>query len=336
MKIGGRSVVSVTCVMYHHVRNPEDTRFADVKTRRVDEFLNQLDYIERNYNFISALNFIESVKDPQIAKDLPENPIILTFDDAYIEHHRTVFPILYERKIEGIFFAPARPSWYSKMLVPNAIHTILSCCSNHSELVEQIDAVVRNSEYDDRILPLDHYHSKWHCPDKYNTAEARYVKRMLQTGLPEQQRNWLVHSLLSQWVTEDEVSLVAEYYASADDLREMVSAGMYVAPHSVHHEWMNLLPRDRMELETRQSLEFMQQLGAPASNWMACYPFGGFSDELVDVCVQYGAVCGFTTESGISHLDRHDRMLLPRVNTDDVPFGKVQEHGVASVMSVAR
>lgn len=315
-------MVSVTCVMYHHVRNPEDTRFPRVKTRRVDEFVDQLDYMERNYNFISVLEFVESVKRPEVAKKLPENPIMLTFDDAYIEHHRTVFPILYDKAIEGVFFAPAGPSWYGKMLAPNAIHAILSCCDDHSVIVDKIDSIVLELQGDRDIFPLGYYYNKWHKPDKYNTADTRYVKRMLQTGLPEEPRVLLVQSLFSKWVTEDEASLVAEYYASADDLREMVSAGMYVAPHSVHHHWMNLLPRDRMEHETRQSLEFMQQLGAPTNDWIACYPFGGFSDELVDVCVQHGAVCGFTTESGLSLLGVHDKMLFPRVDTDDVPFGE--------------
>ena len=123
---------------------------------------------------------------------------------------------------------------------------------------------------------------------------------------------------------------MSEYYASAENLREMIDGGMHIAPHSVNHHWMNLLPKARMIEETEQSLKYMEELGAPTVDWIACYPYGGVSDELVDVCVDYGAICGFLTESGVTDIVNHDKMRFPRVDTDDLPFGEIRRVGRSS------
>ena len=173
----------VTCVMYHLVRNPEETKFPHVKARRVEEFINQVDYLSSTCSFISVSEFLHAVRFPEASGDLPRNPVLLTFDDGYIDHYQTVFPILRDRGIEGVFFAPARPSWYGRMLAPNAIQVILSSCSDHPRLVAAIDARVIELQGQEDVLTVEAYHEKWLAPDYYNAAEARYVKRMLQSGL---------------------------------------------------------------------------------------------------------------------------------------------------------
>lgn len=305
--------------MYHVVRNPEETKFPHVKALRIDEFRGQVEYLERHYTFITVDHFLESIRDPGVAKDLPDNPVLLTFDDGYLDHYENVFPVLHEKKIEGMFFVPAGPIWHGRMLTPNAIQVVLSTCQDHAALVTAIDQVVADNQPMDGVETLAAYHARWLRADAYNTAQSGYVKRMLQTGLPEDLREPLVARLLREWVTSDERGLAEEYYCSAANLREMIAGGMYIGPHSVHHHWMNLLPRDRMELETRQSLDFMRELGAPDKDWVACYPYGGISDELVDVCVEHGAHCGFTVAGGVADVRAHDKMRLPRVDTDDLP-----------------
>lgn len=309
----------ITCVMYHLVRNPEETEFPHVKSRRIEEFIHQIDYLGNHYSFITADEFLNAVRSPDASQDLPSNPVLLTFDDAYIDHYQTVFPILDERNIQGVFFAPARPVWHGRMLAANAIQVVLSRCPDHSLLVSVIDDHVSALQGQEGVLSLPAYHEKWLAPDVYNTANARYVKRMLQTGLPETARDDVIGRLFRKWVTEDEQSLVSEYYASAENLREMIASGMHIAPHSVNHHWMNLLPRNRMIEETEQSLRYMEELGAPTDDWIACYPYGGVSDELIDVCRDFGASCGFLTESGVTHVGEHDQMRYPRVDTDDLP-----------------
>lgn len=305
--------------MYHVVRNPEETRFPHVKALRIEEFRGQVEYLERHYTFITVDQFLGAIRDPEVAEDLPDDPVLLTFDDGYLDHYENVFPVLHEKKIEGMFFVPAGPIWHGRMLTPNAIQVVLSTCRDHTVLVAAIDQAVAENQSLDGVEALAAYHKRWLKADAYNTAEAGYVKRMLQTGLPEDLREPLVAKLLQEWVTTDERALTEEYYCSADNLREMIAGGMYIGPHSVHHHWMNHLPRDRMESETRQSLDFMRELGAPDKDWVACYPYGGISDELVDVCVEHGAHCGFTVAGGVADLREHDKMWLPRVDTDDLP-----------------
>lgn len=91
-------MVAVTSAMNHLVRNPEKTRYPHVKARRVDEFKGKIEYLEAHHTFITVDEFVNATRDSQAANDLPRNPVILTFDDAYSDHYETVFPILHEKK----------------------------------------------------------------------------------------------------------------------------------------------------------------------------------------------------------------------------------------------
>ena len=92
----------VTIVMYHYVRDLEHSRFPAIKGLSVERFCRQLDHIQARYTPIAADDLIEAVSPAK--KELPTNPILLTFDDGYSDHFTNVFPMLDARGIQGCFF----------------------------------------------------------------------------------------------------------------------------------------------------------------------------------------------------------------------------------------
>ena len=90
-----RKGICVPILMYHQVKN---TRLGkDVITPY--EFESDLQYLsEHGYNTITMTDLIRYVYEDQ---ELPDNPIILTFDDGYLTTYHTVFPLLkkYNMKI---------------------------------------------------------------------------------------------------------------------------------------------------------------------------------------------------------------------------------------------
>ena len=83
--------------MYHSVAPSGDA--LTVSPRQLEA---QLDYLSRG-GFTTV-----SLKDVLDAQDghgsLPEHPIVLTFDDGFVEHYATVLPLLKSRKQKATFF----------------------------------------------------------------------------------------------------------------------------------------------------------------------------------------------------------------------------------------
>jgi peptidoglycan/xylan/chitin deacetylase (PgdA/CDA1 family) len=87
--------IFVPIMMYHQVKNSGLGKDVISPT----EFESDLKFLsENNFNTITMTELIAYVYD---GKELPENPIILTFDDGYLTTYKYVFPLLkkYNMKI---------------------------------------------------------------------------------------------------------------------------------------------------------------------------------------------------------------------------------------------
>ena len=115
----------LTILMYHFVRELPYTRYPKIKGLLTSEFKNQLTYLETHYQFVTIEECIQAIYSNN-TKNLPKNAILLTFDDAYIDHFVTVFPILESKKIQGCFFPPAKAILNNDVLDVNKIHFLLA------------------------------------------------------------------------------------------------------------------------------------------------------------------------------------------------------------------
>lgn len=96
--------VWVPILMYHYISplpaDADNTRIG--LTVEPDLFQAHLDYLKaQHYNTISLRELYQAL---MIGSPLPPNPIILTFDDGYIDHYVTVFPKLMAAGFKGTFF----------------------------------------------------------------------------------------------------------------------------------------------------------------------------------------------------------------------------------------
>ena len=124
--------MSLTIVMYHYVRELENSRYSKIKGLTVEQFKEQIAYIKKFYNPISACDLMDSMC---ADAELPPRAILLTFDDGYIDHFTNVFPILEKEQISGCFFPPAKCILEECVLDVNKIHFALACTpdKNRSE-----------------------------------------------------------------------------------------------------------------------------------------------------------------------------------------------------------
>jgi peptidoglycan/xylan/chitin deacetylase (PgdA/CDA1 family) len=100
----------VPILMYHYVSElPED---ADIYRRDLtvspEDFREQLQYLaDEGYHCISLTDIHHYLTR---GIPLPERPVVLSFDDGYVDAYEIVFPLLLEFGLSGTFFVLATPA----------------------------------------------------------------------------------------------------------------------------------------------------------------------------------------------------------------------------------
>jgi peptidoglycan/xylan/chitin deacetylase (PgdA/CDA1 family) len=135
--------IRVPILMYHYVSNlPPDADATRVQlTVDPDMFRAHVRYMaEQGYTSISLYQMEDAL---MRGAPLPPRPIILTFDDGYIDHYTNVFPVLKEYGFTGTFFIitgrpdandPAYMTWDEIREMADAGMSMESHTKTHREL----------------------------------------------------------------------------------------------------------------------------------------------------------------------------------------------------------
>ena len=309
---------ALTIVMYHYIRDFARTRYPGIRGLDQAAFLRQLDYLSANHTIVRMQDVIAAKR---TGCALPPNAALLTFDDAYAEHYDFVFPTLFDRGLQGSFFAPVAPVRDRALLDVNRIHFILAATLDHPARVSALlDARVQAAQAEWGLDTVAAYRAQWAQPNRFDDAETIYIKRMLQTVLPEALRNQIAQDLFANFVGMDEAAFAAELYITEAQAKLMQSCGMYFGSHGASHYWLNRIPHDVQVREVDQSLSFLRAIGSPVDDfWVMCYPYGGWNDDLLGVLRAHNCTLGLTTEVATADLATHNALTLPRYDTNDFP-----------------
>ncbi|WP_022761384.1 polysaccharide deacetylase family protein [Butyrivibrio sp. AD3002] len=303
-------------VMYHYVRDLEHGRYENIKGLSVDAFRKQIDFLSSRFNLITMEELLVVAEGNG---DIPDNACLLTFDDGYIDNYTYVFPILDEKGIQGSFFIPAQPLAEHKMLDVNKVHYILANATDEKELLKNVCERMdyyRGKEYDyPDNEELFHEYGK---ANRFDSGEIIFIKRMLQTVLPEELRSIICDELFEKYVDVSEEKISYELYVNEDQLRAMKRHGMHIGVHGYGHYWLGNLNTKEMQEDISKALDAMNTF-VDSDRWVMNYPYGSTNDEVVNYIKSRGCVLGLTTKVAVADLDTDDRYLLPRLDCNDFP-----------------
>lgn len=307
----------LTIVMYHYVRDIEHSRYPDIKGRRISEFRAQLDFLAAQYSIVTAEHVFAAAKG---LSDLPPKAAWLTFDDGYLDHYATVFPLLHDRGWQGSFFPPARSIVARELLDVNKIHFVLAAQRNVGSLIDAIEAFVNERQGQSGIQPFQWYWKTIDKDDRHDSAEVIFVKRMLQRALPEELRTELSDDLFAKNVSVDQAAFCNELYMTTDQLKVMRQCGMCIGSHGGKHYWLDQLAPEDQAADIDRSLSFLASLGVPLVDWIMCYPYGAYNADTIRLLRARGCAVGVTTKVATADLSRDDPLELPRLDTNDLPY----------------
>ena len=304
--------------MYHYVRPLAHSRYPEIKGLSTQAFEQQIVYIKKHYSVISGWDLIEAIKG---SEKLPQNALLLTFDDGYIDHFTDVYPILDREEISGCFFPVAGCVKEHRVLDVNKIHFILASVSDKKKIIRRIFDIATGlkrdfSIPDENTLRHELLSRNTH---RYDPPDVTFIKLLLQRELPLALRNLITEDLFRTFVFEDVAAFSRELYMNSEQLKHMQRNGMYIGSHGYEHFWMNTLSRGEQEREIDQSLDLLHDIGAPTEDWIMCYPYGGYNESLLEVVAERKGAVGLTTRVDLAHIGRDHPLELPRLDTNDLP-----------------
>jgi peptidoglycan/xylan/chitin deacetylase (PgdA/CDA1 family) len=302
-------------VMYHYVRELDETRYPGLNALTESGFRRQIDHLEAEYDLISMEDCIRAVHSEQT---LPENPALLTFDDGLLDHYMTVFPLLKQRGIQGSFFPPAKPVLDRTALNVHKIHFILE----HglvSELVETTLEQIEQYQASHDLRSPHHYYDELAEPGRFDPPDVVFLKRALQRELDRDVRTKIVDHLFEKYMDISESVLADELYVTPEQLELMASEGMYIGSHCYSHRWLEALSEDEQREEIERSRAFLERINQRDEEWVMCYPYGSYNEQTLEILEEYDCSLGLTTKPEEALLTKENALTLSRLDTNDLP-----------------
>ncbi|HOX24971.1 MAG TPA: polysaccharide deacetylase family protein [Candidatus Krumholzibacteria bacterium] len=306
----------LTVVMYHYVRALARSRYPAIKGLDVGRFRGQLAYLEQHGRFVGVEDVLAACRGED---DLPPDAVLLTFDDGYADHWRYVFPLLDERGVQGCFFAPVRAVRDRVVLDVHKIHFTLAACGDPGLLAAHCLARIADWRDEYGLEAPAQYEAGLPRASRFDDPRTLFVKRLLQRGLPEAARARLADELFRRFVTADEAAFAEELYLDVDQVRAMRRGGMWFGAHGQSHRWLDGLDESAQHAELLASSDWLRELGYEDGEFVVAYPYGGYDATTVAVARELGYGLGFTVEVRVARIGRDDPLLLPRLDTVDVP-----------------
>lgn len=302
-------------VMYHYTRDLKHGRYPAIKGLDAALFREQIDYLKTNFEIVTMEEVIAACSKET---DLPEKAMLLTFDDGYIDNYTFAFPILEEFGVQGSFFIPGKTFASHELLDVNKIHYILAV-ADIRDLVTDLKREMeyyRGQEYD--YPPTEELFQRYGVANRFDGGETIFVKRMLQTVLPERLRNRISSKLFTKYVGVTEEQLAYELYMTEEQIRTMKRHGMFIGVHGYDHYWLGNLAPEQMREDISLALDTLDEF-IDRRCWVMNYPYGNYSREVVQYIKSQGACVGLTTEARAAQIGKDEALLLPRFDCNDFP-----------------
>lgn len=303
----------VDIVTHHFVRNlrsPNKTRMGNYCIG-ISDFTRRLDFMMKHYSLITPELFIKSIK---YDAPLPENAMLLTFDDGYIDHYANAFPTLQEKGIKAFFFPSAMPVFEKKMLNTNKIQLILDI-QDKELLYYEAFKIIRTVCTGSTLRKLEEINYIDDLAEKENI-----IWSLLEWELPRYAASKAIDMLFKRLVNTDEESLCEKYYMNLEQLMHMRQCGMHIGCHGYSHHCLGYVNDKTKSLEIDKSLKLMKLINGGSKDWIMCYPYGSFDKNLIPILKKRGCVAGFTTRDGKADLLKDNPYTLPRIDIANERF----------------
>ena len=205
-----------------------------------------------------------------------------------------------------------------KLLDVNKIHFILASADSKavmSDLLNELDAY-REQGY--QFTGNDELIQKYAVANRFDTKEVIFIKRVLQTAIPEIIRSQVASKLFEKYVGISETVFAHELYLNDRQIRCMKDGGMYFGVHGYDHYWLGNLEKEEAKKDIDAAMEVMKDYINPDC-WVMNYPYGSYNASVIEYVKTRGCKIGLSTEVRKAVLGKDNLYALPRYDCNDFP-----------------
>jgi len=303
-------------IMYHYVRpkraGPPDYYYLDI-----EDFRRQLDYLQSTYGIVDRDTFLNAMRGN---RPVPDEGVVLTFDDGLLDHYQFVYPELLERDLWGIFYVPTGPFVSGELLHVHKIHYLLGRHGGET-LRDELRSIVTEEVVSDQKIE-EFRRETYRAQD--TDERAKSIKRLLNYYVADEHRSDVMDRLDRR--LPGTFPAVSEFYLQPTHLREMQTDGFVIGSHTVTHPVLsNQSPQTQID-EIESSFDFLDTALDGVSVQTFCYPYGGshtYTEATVSMLESVGCVFSFSVESAdiTTGTVTHRAQTLPRYDCNTFRYG---------------
>jgi len=308
----------LTVLAYHRVADASDPDLVGFRpnvSASAEGFAEQLDWVVPRFSVVGLGEVLAWLDG---AAPLPPRPLLITFDDGYLDNLSAAAPVLASRGLPAVLFLTTGPLDGGPALCPDTVARLLG------------ESAV--SEADLPILG----HRDWSSPGGRDQVVQELV--VAAKRLPTERRDAVTASLAQTLGTGFPESIPG-LYLDWDQVRSL--SGWEIGAHTVTHPVLTSVDAETVSREVAVSkMRIEEETGRPVR--ALAYPNGSrddFSDEVGSIVGDAGIDLAFTLEPGPARIPevRAAPMAVRRVNVshgDDLATFAGRAMGVARMLGM--
>jgi peptidoglycan/xylan/chitin deacetylase (PgdA/CDA1 family) len=279
-------------LIYHRVNDEKDHFFPGIPT---SVFARQMEYLASQWNVLALEEALERAS----RKDIPDNAIVITFDDGYRDNFVHAFPILRKLSLPATIFLVTGVIGTGRSLWHDRVFSAFR--ETHVPVLAGIPS--ENDRYDLQTLAGK------------LAAQSKVLRFIWSLG--EDDRSRWIDRLVEELHVPDHRD-ASNVMLTWDEIRLMHGQGVGFGGHTVTHPILSKLPAYRAVEELQQSKAAIEHELRTTVNTFA-YPIGrreDFSEDTKRFVREAGYVCALTTVPG-TNTDQADPFELRRATPWD-------------------
>ncbi|MFO7669622.1 MAG: polysaccharide deacetylase family protein [Bacteroidales bacterium] len=202
--------------------------------RSISEFQKDIEFYQSNYRIIGLPDLLDWIKR---SKPLPDNSLLLTFDDGFREIYETVAPHLLDKKVPATFFLTSS--------------FIDNCNFNHDNKQSLLVDIILNNNNLDLLRELEKLLIE-------NNISGNDLKSRI-LAIPYHKRH--IIDQIAEFVEVDLNKIFGNFipYLTSNQVSELIHNGFTIGSHSIDHARFIELSLVEQIMQTVTSIDFLTE-----------------------------------------------------------------------------
>ena len=290
----GLLIDDIRIIAYHRICDIDNLNDRELVSATSEVFEKQILYIKKHFNAITFEQLIEHLNNNT---KIPDNSIIITFDDGFADNYHNAFPILAKHKVPATFFISSGYIGTKKTFWFNEISRRIK---SNPGLTFSIDDVT------------------FKIPDKMELQEELIGDILGLLKKFKNKKRLKIINDISEVLLDKEPCDQLALPMTWEQIKEMIASGIEFGSHTVTHPILSMLSSDELHAEIFSSKKEIEKNTGQSITTIS-YPEGmnyAFNSNVLSLVEKAGYKIGCSYIPGINKITLKQPFQLKRLHIE--------------------